>query len=84
MKVLWTFHVPISYTFREIIVKVRYGGVWPSRVSLGSGGLIVSNDYASPEMIINMYYFKGFIAVECRQDDPNMTANRNFVHFAHS
>ena len=66
--------------FREVSIKHCHG-----RVRL----FIVLNDSAGSKMIMNIYFnfsknFKGFRLFECRQGNLCMTANRNFVRFAHS
>ena len=56
---------------------------------VGSGRLIILYDSASPKMVIKMYlhFFDFFLKVlelfECRRGDPYITANGNFVRFAH-
>ena len=74
------FQVPILYTFGEISRERPFIRGW----------FINLNDSTGPKMIIHLYliFFRFFLKVlernECRQADPYMTANRNFVRFAHS
>ena len=55
-----------------------------------SGQFIVLKHSANPELVIKIYFnffpifFKVLELFECRRNDLNMTANRNFVCFAHS
>ena len=63
----------------------------PSKsVTVGPGRFIVLNDSADPKMVIKLYFnfYDFFLKVleqsEGRRGDPYMTANRNFVRFAHS
>ena len=67
------------------------GRVGPGRAGPGRvGRFIILNDSAGPKMVIHLYltFFRFILKVlepiECRQADPYMTANRNFVRFAHS
>ena len=58
-------------------------------VTVGSGRFIVLNNSASPKMVeIYFNFFLFFLKIlelfGCRRGDPYMTANRNFVRFAHS
>ena len=62
----------------------------PSKaVTVGPDRFIVSNDLASPKMVIKMHlhfsnFYKVLELIECRRRELHMTANRNFVRFAHS
>ena len=78
------------YTLREIS---RQWVSWSGQVGSGRvrpGRFIVLSDSVSHKMVINIYlnFYRFFLKVlelfECQQSDPYMTANRNFVHFAHS
>ena len=90
MKIVLKFQIAILYIFVEIS---RQRALRPSRAGpgrVGSGRFIILNDSAGPKMVIHLYltFFRFFLKVlepnECRQADPYMTANRNFVRFAHS
>ena len=79
MKIVLKLHVSFFYTFREI----------SDQRALWSGRFIVLNDSANYLGHTNLFQFsliflKVLELIECRRDDPCMTANRNFVRFAHS
>ena len=69
-------------------VKERYGRVKSGRA--GSAQIFVLNDSDGPNMKIKMFnsFFLIFLKVlelfECHPGDLYLTANRNFVCFAHS
>ena len=57
---------------------------------LSNSVMFVLNDSAGPKVVIKLHFnfFRSFLKVlklsECRRGDPLMTANKNFIPFAHT
>ena len=77
MKIVLKFNVPFSYTSREMSHQIALRLDW--FIILNSSFFII---------FFSVHHFRFFLKVsylfECRRDDPYMTANRNFIRFAHS